>query len=138
MNESILNVNAVNGAVMVDAGDLKLILSPAQARALATTICRKAAIAEQNAPLALHEIELYAYLGLDERGGPPVYGLKQGITHLGLIPLVSTRQHRIEDEFDQMEAQASKWGQRIRLCRYIFAGVLRTTKAGTDPIQVAS
>ncbi len=75
--------------------------------------------------------ELFAWIGEDEFGSGKV-GLKQGFTQAGLIPLVAMSFDRAKMErlLPQMNAQAEKYGKKIRLCRFVFQGVALATIEG--------
>ncbi len=83
-------------------------------------------------------MELYAWIGEDELGSG-VTGLKQGAVPAGYIALVAMGHHldRLERVAPQMEMQAAKYGKRIYLVRFVFAGVVAETAAGTPNAEVA-
>ena len=92
----------------------------------------RAALDELEKPVDVppHErVELWAWIGEDEMGSGET-GLKQGYCAAGFIPLVAVRRGKIEKFFPQMEAQAKRYGKRIRLCRFRFVEVVRTTEYG--------
>lgn len=84
-----------------------------------------------NTPKPIEQMELYAYVGIDEDGSG-LFGLKQGLTANGLIALVSIDQNKIERFMPAMQGQAQGCGKKIRLCRFVFAEVLAETIAGDD------
>jgi len=73
---------------------------------------------------ALGDLELYAWVGEDERGSGEV-GLKQGATPCGLIPLVATSLEKLDDPglIEQIQKQVNNFGKPIQLCRFHLAGV---------------
>ena len=81
------------------------------------------------APPAVEQLQLWAWVGEDELGSGET-GLKQGYCAAGFIPLVAVRRGKIEKFFPQMEAQAKRYGKRIRLCQFRFVEVVRTTEYG--------
>jgi hypothetical protein len=80
-------------------------------------------------PAALAEMSLWAWLGEDEHGSG-VIGLKQAQSPAGLIPIVATRRAKVERFHPQFEAQAKRYGKRIRFCRFAYAETLRETENG--------
>jgi hypothetical protein len=82
-------------------------------------------------PLKLITLDLVAWVGEDEFGSG-VFGLKQAETPAGIIPLAAIRAHeeKLRRLKPQLEAQAVKYGKRIRLCRFTFMEVLDETEAG--------
>lgn len=78
----------------------------------------------------LENIELYAWVGEDELGSGEI-GLKQGNVPAGNIPLVAIRRDKVEKLYPQMEAQATRYGKKIRLVRFTYAEVVRETTAGS-------
>lgn len=81
------------------------------------------------APTELAALNLHAWVGEDELGSGQI-GLKQGLVPAGYIPLVATRREKIEGLLPQMEAQAARYGKKIRLCMFRFVEVLRETASG--------
>lgn len=77
----------------------------------------------------LKDIELFAWLGEDEFGSAEI-GIKQELVPAGYIPMVSIHRGKMEKYWHRAEAQAKKYGKRIKLCRFTFAEVLRETKEG--------
>jgi hypothetical protein len=75
------------------------------------------------------QVEIFCWLGEDELGSGDV-GLKQGIVPAGCIPLVAVKRSKMEPLLPQSEAQARKYGKRIRLCRFTFAEVVAETESG--------
>jgi hypothetical protein len=65
-------------------------------------------------------LELYAYVGEDELGSGEV-GLKQGLTPVGLIPLVATKREKLDRDvlLAQMQRQSNSGGKTIRLVRFV-------------------
>jgi len=86
-------------------------------------------------PTALTETELWAWLGEDDQVDiakqTGQIGLKQAQTPAGMIPMVGVLRQKMEKFFPQFEAQALRFGKRIRLCRFTFAEVVRETDHGT-------
>jgi hypothetical protein len=81
-------------------------------------------------PERLKSVELYAWVGEDELGSGEI-GLKQGLVPAGFIALVSAGPKVArEDIQSQMALQAERFGKKIYLCRFTFAGVMRETIAG--------
>lgn len=72
---------------------------------------------------------LFAWVGEDEHGSG-VAGLKQGHVPAGMVPLVATSLDKVQKLKPQMEAQAKRFGKRIRLVQYTFSGVLEETEHG--------
>jgi len=74
-------------------------------------------------------VVIYAWVGEDELGSGKV-GLKQALTPSGLIPLVSTDQEKISEKYivEQMQKQFSTYNKTIRLCRFVFDGVIEEVK----------
>lgn len=81
----------------------------------------------------LREVELFALLGEDEFGSG-VIGIKQAVAPAGIIPMVATSRQKVEQFWDQYEFQARRYGKRIRLCRYVFAEIVRETEAPDDTL----
>jgi hypothetical protein len=81
------------------------------------------------APKEIQAFEVYAWVGRDEYGSG-TFGLKQGLVPAGLIPMVSTEQHKLEKFWQQAEAQADTYGQRIYLVKLTFTEVVRETEHG--------
>lgn len=81
----------------------------------------------------LNEVELFAWLGMDELGSGEI-GLKQAQVPAGMIPLVAVKRHKVESTqlTEAMEMQAEVCGKKIRLCRFTLAEVIRETRCGTD------
>lgn len=77
------------------------------------------------------EVELFAWVGEDETGRLPGLGLKQAVVPAGIIPMVAVDREKMEKYWNQAEMQAARYGKRIRLCRFIFAEVVRETKEGS-------
>lgn len=73
-------------------------------------------------------VELFAWIGEDELGSGEI-GLKQAYCPAGYIPLVAVSRAKMEQSYlvDQMNAQAARYGKKIRLARFVFAGSLRET-----------
>jgi hypothetical protein len=71
------------------------------------------------------EIELYAWLGLDEFGAG-VVGIKQAFAPAGFIPMVAVERAKMEQELIRkgLTLQAKLFGNTIRLCRFVFAEVI--------------
>ena len=77
---------------------------------------------------ARHEnLVLFAWVGEDEMGSGEI-GLKQGMTPVGLIPLVAVREDRMSQDFivEAMKRQAREYGKKIRLCRFKFDKEVKT------------
>ena len=76
-------------------------------------------------------LAIYAWVGEDEHGSGRV-GLKQGMTPAGMIPLAAMDYHldRLAGMLPAMEAQAARYGKKIRLCKFVLAEVAAETKAG--------
>lgn len=77
----------------------------------------------------VEEIELYAWLGLDEFGSGEI-GLKRGLTPAGDIPMVAISREKLEKFWPQAEALAAMHGKRIYMVRFKVAEVVRGTKEG--------
>lgn len=77
-------------------------------------------------------LALYAWVGEDELGSGKV-GLKQGIVPAGMIPLVAMDYHldKLVKLLPQMEAQAAKYGKKLRLVKFEAVGIAAETKAGS-------
>ena len=80
-------------------------------------------------PKEVREFEVYAWVGRDEYGSGE-FGLKQGIAPAGTIPMVSTEQGKLDKYWQQAEAMADVYGQRIYLVKLTFAEVVRETEHG--------
>jgi hypothetical protein len=76
---------------------------------------------------------LYAWVGEDEHGSGEI-GLKQAICPAGMIPMVATRQDKMEQEYivAQMEELAKLYGKKRRLVKFVFAEVLKATEGGEE------
>lgn len=74
---------------------------------------------------------IYAWVGEDENGNGRV-GIKQGRVPAGLIPLVAMDYdlHKLANLQSQMEAQAARYGKKIRLCKFEMVETASETKAG--------
>jgi hypothetical protein len=75
---------------------------------------------------------IYAWVGEDEFGSGRV-GLKQGIVPAGTIPLVAMDYHldRLARLVPQMEAQAQRFGKKLRLMKFVATGeAAAETEAG--------
>lgn len=83
-----------------------------------------------NTPKEVQEMVLYAWVGEDELGRLPGFGLKQGVVPAGTIPMVSVSKEKLDKYWSQAELQAKICGNRIRLCRFVFAEVIRETQSG--------
>ncbi len=81
------------------------------------------------APTKFEGVNLWAWLGEDEHGSGEI-GLKQANCSAGCIPMVGVTRRKMEKFLPQFEAQASRWGKRIRLCRFVFKEVIRETVHG--------
>lgn len=81
----------------------------------------------------LEELCLYAWVGEDEHGSGEI-GLKQGLVPAGYIPLVATRQDKIDRPALElgMNLQAKLYGKRIRLVKFVFSEVIKATAEGSD------
>jgi len=79
--------------------------------------------------MSVADVMLFAWVGEDEFGSGEI-GLKQAHVPAGLIPLVAVRQDKVEKLWPQLEAQARRYGKRIRLVRFRFDAVIRETEAG--------
>lgn len=92
-----------------------------------------------NTPDNVKKIELFAWLGEDERGSGQV-GLKQGVTNAGVIPLVAVDGFKMDREWikEQLQHQVNVYGKTIRLCRFVFVEELETIVSQTNgPFQEA-
>jgi hypothetical protein len=71
-------------------------------------------------------MRLFAWVGEDEFGSGEV-GLKQALTHLGLIPLVATSEDAMNQPFivDQLQVQARFYKKTIRLVEFEDVSVKR-------------
>jgi hypothetical protein len=45
--------------------------------------------------------------------------------------MVAVRREKMEKYWNQAEIQAARYGKRIRLCRFVFAEVIRETEEGS-------
>ncbi len=77
----------------------------------------------------LEQVELFAWLGEDEFGSGEI-GLKQGVVPAGRIPVVAIHRDKVEKYWSQAEAQASRYGKRIYLCRFMLVEVVKQTREG--------
>lgn len=86
---------------------------------------RLAALTSQNA------LAIYAWVGEDENGSGKV-GIKQGSVPAGIIPLAAMSYHldRLAKLLPAMEAQAERYGKKIRLCKFVMTEIAAETKAG--------
>lgn len=75
----------------------------------------------------MSDLALFAYVGEDEFGSGEV-GLKQAHTPSGLIPLVATREAKMDQTYikEQLQAQANAYGKTIRLVRFAEAETVLT------------
>ena len=78
---------------------------------------------------SIKDIELWAWLGEDEFGTGEI-GIKQAQVPAGIVPMVAVRRDRMEKYFHHAEAQAKRYGKKIRLCRFKFVEVVRETECG--------
>ena len=80
----------------------------------------------------LEEIELFAWVGEDEFGSGEI-GLKQALVPAGYVAMVAVDRSKIDHPFIQagLAAQAKRFGKKIRLCRFVFAEVLKETEEGS-------
>ena len=78
-------------------------------------------------PENVKEIYLYAWLGEDEHGSGKV-GLKQALVPAGYIPLVAVDEFKMDQLYIQqaLQAQATKYGKTIRLCKFKFVEEITT------------
>jgi hypothetical protein len=83
--------------------------------------------------MKIEDMTLCAWVGEDELGSGRI-GLKQGLVPAGMIPLVTVAdevykigRHELREA---MEAQAAKYGKKIRLVRFRFDLVLDETVEG--------
>lgn len=69
----------------------------------------------------IEKMVLYAWVGEDELGSGEV-GLKQAEVPAGCIPMVACKEGKIDQLYirEQLQAQASKYGKRITLCRFVL------------------
>jgi hypothetical protein len=74
-------------------------------------------------------VELFAMIGEDEFGNGDV-GLKQAVAPAGIIPMVAIRRDKVEQFWNQYEAQAQAFGKRVYLVRFEAVEVLRETEGG--------
>lgn len=67
---------------------------------------------------------LHAYVGEDEHG-TGIFGIKQGFTPCGLIPLVASVEGKMPQQWliDQMRGMSDQSGKRIYLVRFVFDAV---------------
>jgi hypothetical protein len=75
---------------------------------------------------------IYAWIGEDEEGSGRV-GIKQGRVPAGIVPLAAADFHldRLVKLLPLMEAQAVKYGKKIRLVKFaITKEIVSETKAG--------
>jgi hypothetical protein len=84
---------------------------------------------EKETPKEISEFSVYAWVGRDEFGSGQ-FGLKQGEVPAGIIPMVAIDQAKLDKYWDQAEAQAATYGQKIYLVRLSFVEVVRETKRG--------
>lgn len=87
-------------------------------------------------------MEMFAYIGMEEIAGRPQrVGIKQGMVPAGFIPLVVMDYDRAklmrEDVVKQLQAQANKFGQSIRLARFTYIDDVLTLhpQAGTSDVR---
>lgn len=81
-------------------------------------------------PERLRDVELYAWLGEDELGSGQV-GIKQGLCAAGCIPIVSVDCAKVVGYIkDQMNAQATRNGKKIYLCRFRMDSLVAITPDG--------
>jgi len=75
----------------------------------------------------MESIELFAWVGEDEMGSGEI-GLKQARCAAGMIPMVATRQEKMDQEYirEQLHAQGITYNKRIHLCRFKFDGVVNS------------
>lgn len=73
----------------------------------------------------LEEVELFAWVGEDELGSGEI-GLKQGVTPVGIIPLVGIDESKMARFTSQLQQQANNYGKTIKLCRYVLAETIAT------------
>lgn len=77
-------------------------------------------------------LELFAWVGENELDpGDKKLGLKQAVVPAGTVPMVAVDRAKMEKYWPQAEAQAARYGKRIRLVRFVFAEVLRETEKGS-------
>ena len=82
-------------------------------------------------PAALEEMSFVGRGWARDEHGSGVVGIKQAQSAAGLIPIVATRRAKVEKFQLQFEAQAKRYGKRIRFCRFAYAETLRETENGT-------
>jgi len=72
-------------------------------------------------------VELFAWIGEDELGSGEI-GLKQAHVPAGMIPLAATNKDKLTGHSlpQQLQAQATRYGKTIRLCRFVFVEELIT------------
>lgn len=82
----------------------------------------------------LNEIELYAWLGEDERGSGEI-GLKQAMCPAGCIPMVAVKLPKMQQDYirKQLDSQGKAFGKCITLCRFKFDDVVE--EVGTSMIR---
>lgn len=73
----------------------------------------------------INKIELYAWIGEDEYGGGEI-GIKQAQIPAGIIPIVSTKLSKVNQEFikEAMNVQGKTFKKRIMLCKFVFEEVI--------------
>jgi len=72
----------------------------------------------------VREMVLFAWVGEDEMGSGE-FGLKQGLTQLGLIPLVACKEGKIDQLtlIEQLKNQAKLFKKTIRLAKFKFDSI---------------
>jgi hypothetical protein len=88
------------------------------------------AITEQQ----LKELQLYAYVGIDDAVKDGDLGIRQGVCRAGFVPIVMTEAHfltgRASGFREQFEAQAETTGVKTYLCRFKMVEILWETENG--------
>jgi hypothetical protein len=84
--------------------------------------------------MELKEIVLYAWVGEDEFDSS--LGIKQGATRWGIVPLVSIREDRMDNDNikNQLQRQANQYGKNIHLCRFVFQSEIKVIEPKEDEL----
>jgi len=73
----------------------------------------------------IESMELYAWVGEDEWGSGEL-GIKQARVPAGMIPIVSTKLSKINQEYikEAMDVQGKNFDKKIMLCKFKFEEVI--------------
>lgn len=77
---------------------------------------------------------IYAWVGEDELGSGRI-GIKQALCPAGYVPLAAMDYdlEKLKRLKPGLEAQASLYGKKIRLCRFDLVDIVDATEAGDPP-----